>query len=178
MRTLHEIATIGLAPPTGTPATTTAIAIHSPALLRKLAAIAASPYFTVSDQMALARADPGAIAAAYEAATQALEPAGPEIINRAVEFLAAMPSATLNAADAKMVLQLYRIGLKDMPRDLLSLAAERAVRSCKWRPSPAELRALVEDELTTRQSAAVRLGRALASGNSRAHGPGACHDAR
>lgn len=94
---------------------------------------------------------------AIEAAKTALLPAGPETINKAVAFLAALPAPAMNAADGKMVLQLYRIGLKDMPRDLLAEACETASRECRWRPSPAELRAFVAGSLAERQKALRRL---------------------
>lgn len=95
--------------------------------------------------------------AAIDAARAMLEPAGPAVINKSVEFLAQLPAQAMNAADARMALHLYRVGLKGMPRDLLALACERAAATCDWRPSPAMLRKLVKSELSARKAALARL---------------------
>jgi hypothetical protein len=133
-----------------------AIATPLPEPLQKMLAMASSEYWSSSDLERLAR-DRDLLPAAIDAAAALLEPAGPKVINKAVEFLAALPSQAMNDNDARMALQLYRIGLKDMPRDLLSLAAERAARTCHWRPTPAQLRELVQDELKGREKALSRL---------------------
>jgi hypothetical protein len=95
--------------------------------------------------------------ALLERAEAEMIPAGPTVINQAVEFLAALPSAAMSDDDARMSLQLYRIGLKDMPRDLLSIAVEKAAQKCRWRPTPAELREFVADEMAERQRRLTRL---------------------
>lgn len=95
--------------------------------------------------------------AAIDAARARLEPAGPLVINKSVAFLSALPSAAMGDGDARIALQLYRVGLKDVPHDLLSLACKRAAEECEWRPSPAVLRGLIKPELQARKAALARL---------------------
>jgi hypothetical protein len=127
-----------------------------PAPLRKMLEIASSDYWQPHDLDRLA-AQRDHLPAAIDAARAMLEPAGPAVINKSVEFLAQLPAQAMNAADARMALHVYRVGLKDMPRDLLALACERAAATCEWRPSPAMLRKLVTAELGARKAALARL---------------------
>lgn len=91
------------------------------------------------------------------AARAAAAPAGPSVINQAVAMLAQLPSKAAGDDDAALSLQIYRIGLKELPRDLLALAVKRAASACKWRPTPRELLDLVADEFAERRRAFNRL---------------------
>ena len=130
-----------------------------PEPLRRILRRAGSEYETDAS-FALTLAERQHLETAIELAQGALLPAGPDTINRAVAFLSALPAPAMATADGKMALQLYRVGLKDIPRDLLALACETAAQTCRWRPSPAELRALVAGQLTERRTALRRLEKA------------------
>ncbi len=132
-----------------------------PAPLQKLIATASSDYWQPHDLDRLA-AQRDLLPAAIDAARVMLEPAGPAIINKSVAFLSALPSAAMGDGDARIALQLYRVGLKDVPHDLLSLACKRAAEQCEWRPSPAVLRNLIKPELQARKAALARLEAAAA----------------
>lgn len=87
-----------------------------------------------------------------------LEPAGPEAINSAVrDVLSGLPSKKQGDGDAKSALLIYRIGLKELPVDVLRLACERATKVCEWRPPPATLLKLVDDEMAARRRRLTRL---------------------
>lgn len=137
------------------------IATPLPAPLQKLIATASSDYWQPHDLDRLA-AQRDLLPAAIDAARVMLEPAGPAIINKSVAFLSALPSAAMGDGDARIALQLYRVGLKDVPHDLLSLACKRAAEQCEWRPSPAVLRNLIKPELQARKAALARLEAAAA----------------
>lgn len=127
----------------------------------KLIATASSDYWQPHDLDRLA-AQRDLLPAAIDAARVMLEPAGPAIINKSAAFLSALPSAAMGDDDARITLQLYRVGLKDVPHDLLSLACKRAAEECEWRPSPAVLRNLIKPELQARKAALARLEAAAA----------------
>lgn len=67
--------------------------------------------------------------------------------------LAALPASRTGALAGAGAFEGYKIGLDDVPADLLTLAVRRALKEVdrKFRPSPNELRALIIDELTVRK---------------------------
>jgi hypothetical protein len=92
------------------------------------------------------------------AAKDDLRPAGPDAINIAVrDVLSGLPSKKQAEGDAQSALLVYRIGLKDLPLDLLRLACVRAASTLEWRPPPAVLTRLVGEEFAERRRRLTRL---------------------
>jgi hypothetical protein len=88
-----------------------------------------------------------------------MEPAGEDDVSAALLALSVVwPNAKLSPAAAAAKVRLYTQALADLPSDLLALAVERATKTHDFQPKPAELRRLVEPELTRRRA---RLHRAL-----------------
>ena len=127
-----------------------------PAPVRQLIEIAGSEFWSPGDLDRLAEKTE-ILQAGIEAARAALEPATLKAIIDCVQILAALPSQAMSDSDARMALQLYVVGLNDVPVDLLDLAVEKASKDCFWRPPPAKLRELVQKEMTARQRALARL---------------------
>jgi hypothetical protein len=92
-------------------------------------------------------------------ARQQMQPATAVAIAKAAAILTGLPSQNNSGESAKAAQAVFEIGLADMPADLLGKALERACKTCRWRPTPAELRALVADDIAER---ATRLARLLA----------------
>lgn len=91
----------------------------------------------------------------------ALVPAPVQVM--AIELVRILDFArTYNVAipDREGALAIYRESLADLPTDLLGLAVERIVKTWAWGnrlPMPADIRALVVDDLARRKLAMVRL---------------------
>jgi hypothetical protein len=88
-----------------------------------------------------------------------LLPASGADVSKAAMILAGLPSRGLDADGARLALAVYKSGLDDMPADLIDLAVRRALKSCRFRPSPAELRELIAEEWDERRARLNRLRR-------------------
>lgn len=106
------------------------------------------------------RADIGALLALAEAEW---EPAPEKTILAAAGLLSGLPSQKSVGFDAAASLKIFAMGLDDVPADLLAKAVKQASRECVFRPSPAELRAFIADDLAERFRRLCRL-RNLAAG--------------
>lgn len=96
--------------------------------------------------------------AMLEAARLDMEPAGPDAINSAVrDVLSGLAEKRMGSGDAKSQLLVYRIGLKEIPLDLLRLACVRATSVCEWRPKPKVLLDLIAEEFSERRRRLARL---------------------
>lgn len=87
-----------------------------------------------------------ALPAALAAVQDALKPAEPDARAKCIAAIGVLPSATLDAETSRLALAVYNVALDDVPLDLLRLATDRAIRRCTFRPTPAELRALIAPE--------------------------------
>lgn len=84
---------------------------------------------------------------------QSLTPASPKELSRIVARLATLPSASvmkLSNAEAQMSLHDQVEALADLPADLAELARKRAMRHCRYAPSPVEIIGQVRDEIRER----------------------------
>jgi hypothetical protein len=88
------------------------------------------------------------------AAERALEPGGPDAAGAALRYLKPnWPDQKLTAEGVAV----YVEAIKDIPADLLSLAARRAVAECSFWPRPADFRKQIREELSGRRRVLSRL---------------------
>lgn len=85
------------------------------------------------------------------------EPAGTEDLLTAGALLGGLPSQKASGLDAKAALRIFAMGMEDVPADLVVKAVRIASKSCTFRPSPAELRVLIADDLAERSRRLARL---------------------
>lgn len=96
-----------------------------------------------------------------ELAEAQARPADRSEIGKAVAILSGLPARAQSADEAKASMAIYLLGLDDVPADLLAKAVKQAARECTFRPAPAELRALIADDLAERSRRLARLREAL-----------------
>ena len=81
-----------------------------------------------------------------------LEPHHPDAFERAMmELSVVFPNNRASDAELRARIVAYSAALEDIPSDLVLKAARLAIRKCEFFPKPAELRALVEDDMTDRR---------------------------
>ncbi len=105
----------------------------------------------------LAAAENADLGSMLQLAEQQARPAPQSEISKVVAILAGLPSRAQSADEVKASMAIYLLGLEDVPGELLALAVKRAAVSCTFRPTPAELRALIADEISERTCRVVRL---------------------
>lgn len=80
------------------------------------------------------------------------EPCGRAVVERMVGKASyAYPSAKLTEAEAKIRLDVYADALQDLPADILGMAFVEAIKTVKFFPAVAELRAIADKELNRRR---------------------------
>lgn len=94
------------------------------------------------------------------------EPARLELLLQWGTLLGGLPSQKGAGLEAKAALAIFRMGLEDVPADLLEKAVRTAAKTCTFRPSPAELRALIADDLTERRRRLARLREAVSQNSA------------
>jgi hypothetical protein len=94
------------------------------------------------------------------AEAESVPASGDELLKAAV-LLGGLPSQKTAGLDGKAALQIFGLGMADVPADLLDKAVRIAAKTCTFRPSPAELRALIADDLAERSRRLARLREAL-----------------
>lgn len=97
--------------------------------------------------------------AAVQRARADLEPAGPDVIDDAIIVMSGFPSQGQSEISAASQAALYHMALDEIPADLLALAIRRASKKHTFRPMPAQLLALVDEEFAARRRRLARLER-------------------
>lgn len=98
-----------------------------------------------------------ALPAAISEARRQLAPPATEAVDETIAMIALLPSKSAGTLDGQVARAAYHVGLSDIPADLLRLAANEAIRSSKFRPSPAELRGFVAEQMAERRRRLHRL---------------------
>lgn len=76
-------------------------------------------------------------------------------------LLGGLPSQKSSGLDGANALVIFKLGMEDVPADLMEKAVRIAAKTCTFRPSPAELRALIADDLAERSLRLARLRKAV-----------------
>lgn len=92
-----------------------------------------------------------------ELAEAQARPASNAEIGKAAALLSGLPSRAQTEGEMQASMGIYRLGLDDVPAELLMIAVQRAAKVCTFRPTPSELRELIADEISERTCRLVRL---------------------
>ena len=84
-------------------------------------------------------------------------PLPPVAVTRVCALLGTLPTRAASDREADLTIDVYAIGLDDVPLDLLDRAVRWAIKNCRWRPTVHELRTVITDELTARRRRLARL---------------------
>jgi hypothetical protein len=95
--------------------------------------------------------------AALDAALAELAPPQVGDIDRAISMIATLPAPKGTETDGEVLRATFHAGLSDIPADLLREAAVLAIRNSRFRPSPAEMRGYVADQMCERRRRLHRL---------------------
>lgn len=125
--------------------------------------VAAGTQSTAGWESALGDASPGLPQLLVLAEAES-EPAATEKLMAAVGILSGLPSQKATGMDAANALRIFEMGMDDVPEDLLIKSVRIAARACTFRLSPAELRALIADDLAERSLRLARLRKAVEGG--------------
>ncbi|MBV8973175.1 MAG: hypothetical protein JO290_12890 [Sphingomonadaceae bacterium] len=91
----------------------------------------------------------------------AIGPCGKPVASKAIErtlaLLGTLPSRATSEREAELTIDVFALGLDDVPVDLLRKAVVWAIKNCRWRPTVAELREAVATDLAERRRRLARL---------------------